>query len=392
MKRTLIISFILLALLVGGLFAGAAAISTLNKEEEETLETYEIIVDDVVKVYCGEENSISPYLIRSDGSAIKSRFKYECSSPEITISNDDGRITFDTVPEGKITVKITELNTGTEKTVELDIIDKLEAVLGVIAPDGNLVEGKQHLLVGHTYAITITTKPVHQSVEDYCTVVTKDNGANVKDAFDISFENDKVLLKVVGIGEGTVYFTVKDDLGEVIHNSYISFEATLSDEVLTESILTQTGKTLLSKDDIAHVKSIVVDETITDLMGLDFLTSLESVFIDSQEVLSYAHVPEKYFYRVYEDSFLDYYNSEIWASVKERITPCDENMQGIYVVYHHMLTVPRDSGIDLDAGIGVYTRDYNTVGARYLQNIVDIEVDADYINNDGIIEYIKHIR
>jgi len=67
-------------------------------------------------------------------------------------------------------------------------------------------------------------------------------------------------------------------------------------------------------------------------------------------------------------------------------------LSGIYVVYHHMLTVPRDSGIDLDAGIGVYTRDYNTVGARYLQNIVDIEVDADYINNDGIIEYIKHIR
>lgn len=60
-----------------------------------------------------------------------------------------------------------------------------------------------------------------------------------------------------------------------------------------------------------------------------------------------------------------------------------------YAVFHHMLTVPRDSEIDLDAGISVYTRDYNMVGARYLQRYVDIAPDEMLVNNDELIEMIK---
>ena len=334
MKKTVILSIILCLVLLVGLLIGAKMIVDSQEDKSPVKETYEIIVDDTVKVYCGEENSIAPYLIRSDGSAINSRFKYECSSPEISISNEDGKITFSSIPKGDITVKITELNTGVEKTVKLQIIDTLEAVLGVIAPDGSLVEGKQSLTVGQTYAITITTKPVHKSIEDYCTVVAKDADGNEKNVFKIEFDNDKVLLTVLGIGEGTVSFRVVNDKNQEIHQSYIAFESSLEDDVLTSYILNEAGKSLLSKEEVSEIRSIKIDGEIKDLAGLEFMPSLETIFVLGSTIFEFESIPSKYIYRVSEALFYSYYSNDAWAQARNKLIPYDAEMGGEYIIYH----------------------------------------------------------
>lgn len=58
-------------------------------------------------------------------------------------------------------------------------------------------------------------------------------------------------------------------------------------------------------------------------------------------------------------------------------------------VFHKLTVVPKDLGIDLDAGIEICTRDANTVGARYLRKVIDKAVDEKYINSDEVMKSLK---
>lgn len=334
-KITLILSIVLTVVLMAGVGIGYKLLSDAQLETTEPEDTvkHEIIVDDEIKVYVGQKNYISPYLISNDGTVETARFDYTSSCDAISVGFD-GLITIQSIPDEDVFIKISERNTGTSKRIKLNIIQSLESVLGLIAPDGNLIQGPQKLVVGNTYALSVITEPNGLSIENYCAVTTTDSSGAVKEVFNISYDGDKVLLTVVGIGQGRISIRVVNDNNDEIHYSNIEFESSMTDETLANKILQQSGKTLLSKGDLEQIDSIVIDNSIADLGSLKALPNLSTVFIEGTEVLNFEDKQDTYWYRVPETLFYEYYSNEAWSSYRSKILPFDDDLTGLYVVYH----------------------------------------------------------
>lgn len=333
---TYILSILLAIVLFVGLFIGYKIIEKRQPTTEEVnpQPTHEIIVNDEIKIYVGQDNYISPYLISDDGTVEISRFDYSSSSDSVSVDYS-GLVTLHSIPKEEVHVTITERNTGAKKTVKLNIIQSLESVLGLIAPDGNLIQGSQKLYAGYTYAISVITEPAGMSIENHCTVITSDHSGVQKQVFDISYDGDKVLLTVVGLGDGVISIRVVNDKQEEIYSSKdIEFHSAMTDETLTEKIIEQSGVELLSKDELEAISSIVVDESISDLASLKALPSLKTVLIDSESVLTFENLSADYSYRVPEALFYDYCSNGFWTEYKNELIPFDSDFGGSYIVYH----------------------------------------------------------
>ena len=340
MKKNLIASLVLVGVLVVGILVGGLVLNSLHNARKPLIEeeTFEIIVDDEINIYTGQDNSIYPCVISNNGTVKPGRFDYTVTvngqaSNDITIDSD-GNVKINKIPSGSTCAIITDRNTGSTKTIKLNIIEKLESVLGIIAPDGNLVLGPQELIVNNTYAITIVTVPNGKPIGDYCTVKVLNAEGEEKEIFDVSYDGDKVLLTVQGIGEGTVYFNVVNDDNQKIHESHIEFVSSLDDKELTQRILTQQNKTLIDKNDVKSIKEFVVDKTIKDLGGLEFLSELKTIYIEGDQVLAFENASSEFEYRVSEAAYYSYYNSSAWQELNKQLYPCDSEKSGVYVVYH----------------------------------------------------------
>lgn len=340
MKKNLIASLVLVGVLVVGILVGGLVLNSLHNARKPLIEeeTFEIIVDDEINIYTGQDNSIYPCVISNNGTVKPGRFDYTVTvngqaSNDITIDSD-GNVKINKIPSGSTCAIITDRNTGSTKTIKLNIIEKLESVLGIIAPDGNLVLGPQELVVNNTYAITIVTVPNGKPIGDYCTVKVLNAEGEEKEIFDVSYDGDKVLLTVQGIGEGTVYFNVVNDDNQNIHESHIEFVSSLDDKELTQRILTQQNKTLIDKNDVKSIKEFVVDKTIKDLDGLEFLSELKTIYIEGDQVLAFENASSEFEYRVSEAAYYSYYNSSAWQELNKQLYPYDSEKSGVYVVYH----------------------------------------------------------
>ncbi len=335
MKKFIIIfSLALSLLLLAGIGIGYKYLTDSRPDKDDEINAqYDIIVEDEIKVYVGQPNVISPYLISNDGSVEIARFDYSSSNTAISVAFD-GTITINSIPKEDVYVTISERNTGVSKQVKLNIIQSLESVLGLIAPDGNLIQGSQSLIIGNTYAITVITEPNGMSIENYCTVVTKDSNGNEKKVFDISYDADKVLLTVVGLGKGQITISVENDGKEIIHYSNINFTSSMTDEVLGNKIIQQSNKELLSVDDLKAITSLIIDDSITDIKSLSALPSLNTIFLDSETVLPLQNKPNDYCYRVPEGLFFEYCGAEEWTDFKNILVPYTDEFSGKYIVYH----------------------------------------------------------
>lgn len=331
-KITYILSIILTsALMVAGVVLGYSYLAKNQPDEFE--QNYEIVISNEVDVYYGEENKLLPYLVSNNGSVEQSRFDYVSSSDSIEISVD-GDITILDIPENNVFVTISERNTGATKKVKLNIIQELQKVLGIIAPDGNLVTGTQELQFGNTYPITIITEPKNVSIEDYCTIKTIDANNVEHHVFDINYEGGKALLTVVGLGEGSFSMEIINKFGQNIYQTSFGFNISAEDKLLGDKILESSGKTLLSDSDMAEIKTVYVDETISSLETLKLLPNLETVIVDSNSLIQFDNLSDSYSYRVPETLFYDYCADDIWAEYTHVLYPYEGDNEGTYVVYH----------------------------------------------------------
>lgn len=404
-KLTLILSIVLTVVLMAGVGIGYKFLSDAQPEtlEPDDVVKHEIIVDDEIKVYVGQKNYISPYLISNDGTVETARFDYASSCDAISVGFD-GLITIQSIPDEDVYINISERNTGTSKRIKLNIIQSLESVLGLIAPDGNLIQGPQKLVAGNTYALSVITEPNGMSIENYCTVTTTDSSGASKEVFNISYDGDKVLLTVVGIGKGKISVRVVNDNNDEIHYSNIEFESSMTDETLANKILQQSGKTLLSKGDLEQINSIVIDDSIVDLGGLKALSNLSTVFIEGTEVLDFEDKQDTYWYRVPEALFYDYYTNEMWSSYQSKLLPFDNDLSGLYVVYHsdkatEVLFEKIHTGYELNK---YETTGYENTGWSNQEGNVISNQDLQSVTQNGIhvyaiwepIEYniVYHIR
>lgn len=331
-KITYILSIILTsALMVAGVVLGYSYLAKNQPDEFE--QNYEIVISNEVDVYYGEENKLLPYLVSNNGSVEQSRFDYVSSSDSIEISVD-GDITILDIPENNVFVTISERNTGATKKVKLNIIQELQKVLGIIAPDGNLVTGTQELQFGNTYPITIITEPKNVSIEDYCTIKTTDANNVEHHVFDINYEGGKALLTVVGLGEGSFSMEIINKFGQNIYQTSFGFNISAEDKLLGDKILESSGKTLLSDSDMAEIKTVYVDETISSLETLKLLPNLETVIVESNSLIQFDNLSDSYSYRVPETLFYDYCADDIWAEYTHVLYPYEGDNEGTYVVYH----------------------------------------------------------
>ncbi len=331
-KITYILSIILTsALMVAGVILGYSYL-TKNQPDEIKI-NYEIVISNEVDVYYGEDNKLLPYLVSNSGSVEHSRFDYVSSSESIEISVD-GDITILDIPEDNVFVTISERNTGATKKVKLNIIQELQKVLGIIAPDGNLVTGTQELQFGNTYPITILTEPKNVSIEDYCTIKTIDANNVEHHVFDINYEGGKAFLTVVGLGEGNFSMEINNKFGQSIYQTSFGFNISAEDKLLGNKILESSGKSLLSDADMAQIKTVYVDETISSLETLKLLPNLETVIVVSNGLIQFENLSDSYSYRVPEALFYDYCADDIWEEYTHVLYPYEGDNEGTYVVYH----------------------------------------------------------
>ena len=336
MKKGINIIYVVLAsawLLVLGV--GYMLLSGYHEENSDLAggAEYDIIVDDEIKVYVGQPNTITPYLFSSNGIVETARFQYAPSSESVQVGYD-GTITILAVPDEDVYVDITEKNTGAIKRIKLHIIDSLESVLGLVAPDGELVQGTQSLTLGRTYALTVVTEPNTSVIADACTIEATDQSGASKDMFDIAYDGNKVLLTARGIGQGRLSIRIVNDQNDPIHDSTVDFQSAMTSESLTNIILQHEGKTLLDRSDLGHITWVVLDNTVTDLADLNALPSLSTVYITGDTVLSFENRSEKYCYRVSESMFREYYESAAWRGYENTLMPYDNNLSGRYVICH----------------------------------------------------------
>ncbi len=332
-RLVVILSFLFTAALGAGIVTGFLMLNSYEPELPSNTSQYEIVISDEVNFYTGDENYLLPYLVGTDGSVVKSRFDYVSSSEFVSVSAE-GIITVSEVPGEDVFITVSERNTNASKVIKLNIIQTLDAVLGLIAPDGELISGVQNLVMGNTYAITVITKPRGLNIEQYCTIETADTAGAQKDVFDFSFDKDKVLLTVTGLGSGKMTLEVESDSHAQLHKSTISFNISLNEENLADAILSQESKTLLSKQELALINTVYLDESVLDLRELNLLSGLKTVVLTADTVMLPENISDSYCYRVKESLYGDYFRDEKWEQHSGGLIPYSQGAEEVYIVYH----------------------------------------------------------
>ncbi|MDR2091177.1 MAG: InlB B-repeat-containing protein [Clostridiales bacterium] len=339
MKRKIIIfsSVLFTAALFIGAVLGLVFLFNRERGGEENEAVYEIAVADVIDVFVGEENKITPYLIGADGVINKSRFDYFSSSESVVVDNVDGKITVLGIPEEDVFVSISEKNTSVVKRVKLNIITKIEKVLGLIASDGSLVETDQKLVLGDSFAVDVITQPWGLSIKNYCKITVADiDGQEKNGVFNIAYSADykeRVNFEVTGIGGGTLNVEVLNAGGEAIYTRSLNFIIGMKDEALSHQILAQSGADLLSESELQAIERITINGEVSDLRELSYLNALDTVVLDGDTLTAYENLSDKYCYRVKESLFADCKSDENWSKVFDNVIPYDGGADEKYFVY-----------------------------------------------------------
>ncbi len=296
-------------------------------------DNYEIIISDVIQVYVWKDNQIVPQLVNDKGEVIDARYDYVSSSDDITISFD-GHITINSIPEGDVTVTITERNTGVQKNITLQFIADIQKVNAVSKETGEVVTELNGLSYNSKTTLNVITDQTDIDISSFCDITCTDKNGNEVSGFDIEYNKNHILLTATGLGEGTLKIQISNSKGENLYQTSIPFSINWDEIALQNCVLNSVEKTLLSKEDITSIKSITIDEQVKLLLEVEHLSSLETIVIDSAEVQEFIYDSVIYNYRVKEHLYDDYYNHEFWANKQGNLIPYKNSTSENYIVYH----------------------------------------------------------
>ena len=299
---------------------------------------YEIIIDDEINLYVGQETVLSPYLMSIDGTIATTRFEYTSSSPEINVDNY-GKLTATDTPDGDCYITIKDRKTDTSKNVKINVISDLERITGIVNSNNTLVsKGNQTYISGKTYRLTVKTEPAGIDISDLCTVVVTNNSGAEKKAFDISFEKNQIILKPAGLGAGKVKIEIHDKSGALLYSVEYDFNIKMESDSLTSEILSQSGISLMTGSDFSSITSLTITPSmgISDMASLDILKNLREVTLDSYSVLELDNINPKITYYVPYDSFNSYCQNSKWSENIGSVLPYSTyDSDARYVVYHN---------------------------------------------------------
>ena len=346
MKRAqlnIIILAIYLALGIGllaGLLSFGSQMSAVKDNADAPVDSgkftaYEILIADELSFYEGQETVIVPYLMSVDGSIKNTRFEYTSSTDAITVDNV-GNVKVLRDPGTDAYITITDLKTGATKTVKINVISSLSSVLGILDSTGHLINGnKQSFTTGKAVQYTVNTEPAGIDISGLCSVKIYDNTGKEKSAFEVSYSRNTIKLNPVGIGEGRMVITVKNDEGEVLNTTEFDFSIHMENKSLSEEILNRSGLSLMVGSDFNSINTLTIDGSITDMSTLNILTNLKTLYINSSSVVNLKNLRTGISYRVPESVFLNYCQSDNWKDYLGNILPYNTNdTSKLYVVYH----------------------------------------------------------
>ena len=330
-----------LVLIVGILVViiGALSIKPEEPDEPKTTqkESAEIMFSDEITLFLGQTTTLSPYLMTTDGSITMSKFSYKSSCDDIVV-DAAGNIVANAEPSGKATVTITDTKSQATKEIKVNVISALSTVLNVETHTGDKIGSvdSQVYVKDQKQELVVNTRPANVDIEGLCDVTITDKNGNVKNAFEVSFEQNKIVLNPVGIGEGILNVTVRNGEGRVIYDKDLEFAINMQNKSVSDAILSSAKKDLMVGDDFATITSLTVDSSITDLNSLDMLTSLKTLYIDSYSVVNMRNLRDDVEYYVLESAFNSYVSSNTWREYWSRIYPYDKNDKtAFYVIYHN---------------------------------------------------------
>ena len=327
-KAVLVLSVLACLLVFGASVAGAVFLSISTADDgEKDVNEYVIAVDDSITVYLGDAFKLSPHLVCEDGTIEQARFEYESTSDSVAVDKD-GNVTALAVPaEGEeATIEIFERNTSSTASVAVNVVDKLDKVLGITFGDaqGNtvLVMSSHHLVFGDRYELTVVSEPKNVEIGDYCDISVTDADGEEVMPFELAFDGSKVGLTVLGIGEGTIEIVISDDEGSVLYSDEIDFDITASNELLGQCVLAASGKTLTSAQETASLQKLTLTEGVSgDISDLALFESLDTVVLGGKSVVALEGQPSDICYRVPETLYADYLADGDWQGLDGSIIP-----------------------------------------------------------------------
>lgn len=327
-KAVLVLSVLACLLVFGASVAGAVLLAAAPDDGASMGENeYVIAVDDSITVYLGDAFKLSPHLVCEDGTIEQARFEYESTSDSVAVDKD-GNVTALAVPaEGEeATIEIFERNTSSTASVAVNVVDKLDKVLGITFGDaqGNtvLVMSSHHLVFGDRYELTVVSEPKNVEIGDYCDISVTDADGEEVMPFELAFDGSKVGLTVLGIGEGTIEIVISDDDGSVLYSDEIDFDITASNELLGQCVLAASGKSLTSVQETASLQKLTLTEGVSgDISDLALFESLDTVVLGGKSVVALEGQPSDICYRVPETLYADYLADGDWQGLDGSIIP-----------------------------------------------------------------------
>ncbi len=341
-----ILSIIVVAILA--IAVTVIGILLLNKDSNTENASYSIIVDDEITIYEGDTFTLVPYLVNKDGTVVESRFDYSASDKAISV-NVDGVISVNSIPENDVHVSIYERNTSTTAEVNVNIVGRLTKVLGITFSDlaGNkmLVSGTQNLKLGETYIIDVVTEPRNVEIENYCLLQALNSSGTEKNVFEFAYTKTNVSMTAVGLGSGTLLLDITNDDNQSIYDTDFDFSVSMSDENLSEEILNSTNTTLLSKEELNKIEKVELSQNVSNLDGLQNLTSLKTVVFTADEVMNIENISQNYCYRIKTNLFENYLDANNWADYLKCIIPYEESADELFIVYHNAKTATGEENV-----------------------------------------------
>lgn len=346
MKKS-ILNIIILAiysLLVAVLIIGVAMLASASMKyegpeqvENEKFEKHEIMFSDEMWLYVGQKAVITPYLMSTDGSLATTRFHYKSDCEQIKVDqNGTVEVLADPGKEATVTIE-DKTKAGVTKEVKIKIVSSLSSVLGVLTHDGHLITSvdSQKFILGTTYSLKVNTIPQGIDVEGLCYITVTDRSGVEKDAFEISYDKNNILLTPVGLGSGTFHIEIISKEGNKMYDGDMAFSIAMENSTISDTILAGSSETLMVGSDFDKVTKITIDSSIKDMNNLSMLSKLKTVIIDSSSVLSLKNINPAITYMVPVSVFSRYCDSSTWSSHIGSVLPYNpSNSNTKYIVYH----------------------------------------------------------
>ena len=334
----LALSIVLLLGVVSVCSAMASAPKVDAPADNGEFKAYEIMINDEIYVYVGQQTVLSPYLMSIDGTIAETRFEYSSSNAAVTVDNY-GNVNATDAPDGDCYITIRDRRTDTSKQVKVHVISDLEHVTGVVNSNNTLVsKNSQTYISGKTYRLTVKTEPAGADISGLCTVTVTNNSGAEKKAFDISYERNQIILTPVGLGSGKVKIEIESKSGESLYSIEYDFNIKMESDSLTSEILNQSGIGLMTGSDFNNITSLTItpDMGVSDMSSLGILKNLRQVTLDSYSVIQLDNINPDITYRVPVDVFSEYTQSEKWKESIGCVIPYSTSDEGTrFVIYHN---------------------------------------------------------